>query len=427
MNELNVFAPTRPHTTQKIVLDALDNGQRFVQLRAGRKWRKTSLIISWLFEKAFKTGLVCPYVAPSRVQAKNIAWNDHVTRVLTELKSKKCPYKTNETELSISLPNGGKVQLHGVENKESLRGISNWGAFAGDEYDDWDEDIWPTIIRPNLIVHKAQAILAGTPKGFRNLYNLEQKEEFRPFHFTSHDNPDIDINELDALEKEYRLMGESYYRQEILAEYEKPVGTVYDEWPTQNFKDVPYDQFLPLYLTIDFGVNDPTAVIWIQKNGGETRVIDYFEQSDISIQEVIQLINSKPYKKPDMITGDPAGKARSIVTNTSPVEEFARSGMYVTTKDGVRIEDQIRITHKYIRGLFIDKRADRLRECILNYRYPEKATSLLNQSNENPIHDQFSHGMRALEYFFVNIDSSIVNSSQEPPSRWGKDAWRIGK
>jgi len=79
---INVFYPTAPHKGQQEVLDALDKGERFILLRAGRKWRKTSLIISWLFENAFKTGLVCPYIAPNRVLAKDIAWDDHVRRMM---------------------------------------------------------------------------------------------------------------------------------------------------------------------------------------------------------------------------------------------------------------------------------------------------------------------------------------------------------
>src|ERR1700722_1638185 len=120
----NSFAPTNPHPKQQEVLNALDNGQRFIMLRAGRKWRKTSLMTSWLFEKAFETGLTCPFIAPNKTQAKNIVWDDHVVRLTNELKAKKIPFKKNESELTIDLPRG-KIQLMGVENKESMRGISN--------------------------------------------------------------------------------------------------------------------------------------------------------------------------------------------------------------------------------------------------------------------------------------------------------------
>src|SRR3990167_11150912 len=220
---VNFFSPTKPHQVQQQILNYLDGGGRWVLLRAGRKWRKTSLIISWLFEQALVTNLTCPYIAPNRVQAKNIAWDDHVQRILYELLGQKIPYKKNEQELSIEMPRG-KVQLLGVDNKEALRGISNWGAVGLDEYDDWSEDIWPTIIRPNLIPHKAPAVITGTPKGFRNMYRLENGGLFKTFHFTSMDNPDLDPKELEDLKAEYMKMGMGAYRQEILAEYEKPEG-----------------------------------------------------------------------------------------------------------------------------------------------------------------------------------------------------------
>ena len=408
MEELrvNVFAPTKPHAKQAEVLSALDSGTRFVLLRAGRKFRKTSLFVSWLFEKAFETGLTCPYVAPNRVQAKNIAWDDHVQRILNELRVKGVPYKKNEVELSIKLPNNGKVQLLGIENQEALRGISNWGAFAGDEIDDWAQDIWPTIIRPNLMVHKAPAIMGGTPKGFRHMYALETSGLFKAFHFTSHDNPDLDPQELEEMITEYRKMGESYYRQEILAEYEKPVGVVYQEWDMiQNFCPVPYDPMLPLHLAFDFGVNDPTAIIWIQPQGSEYRVIDYYEASDANIDHFVSVIKAKPYREPELYVGDPAGNARTMTTGTSPIEEYAKHGIHIQSKAGVQIPEQIRITHKFIKSLFVDNtKAIRLRDCLLNYKYPEVKETVLNQSNETPIHDEFSHAMRALEYYFVNRD-----------------------
>lgn len=440
--KLNLFHPSRPHARQQEVLDALDSGTRWVLLRAGRKFRKTSLVISWLMEKALDTNLVCPYIAPNKVQAKNIVWDDHIQRILTHFKEIGFPYKTNEVELSVQFPNlktgdmsGGKLQLFGVENADALRGISNWGAVGCDEYDDWEEDIWPLVIRPNLSVHLAPAIIAGTPKGYRNLWKLANPEDskmkiFKEFHYSSYDNPDLSRDELAQMEAEYKSMGMGYYRQEILAEYERPYGTVYDEWSEDNYKEFEYDPFLPLHISIDFGVNDPTAIIWIQPNNGEFRVIDYYQASDANIDHFVQVIRSKPYRKPDLVTGDAAGKARSITSNTSPIEEYAKHGIYIRTKDGLLIPDQVRITHKYIPMLYLAKgKTQGLRDCLINYRYPTKKESAMNQSNEIPLHDKFSHGCRALEYYFANIDGgSLFRSTKGVAAhnkRMGKK-WSIG-
>ncbi len=405
MEKPNTFAPTHPHANQLEILKVLDEGERFVLLRAGRKWRKTSLMISWLFEQAMKTGLVCPYVAPSRIQAKQIAWDDHVTRILNELRRVQMPYLTNESELSVELPNKGKVQLLGVENQEALRGISNWGAFGGDEYDDWKENIWPTIIRPNLTVHKAQAIIAGTPKGFKNIYRMEQGGIFKSFHFTSYDNPDLDPQELAELEHEYKQLGMGYYRQEILAEYEKPVGTVYDEWPMDHYIPFWYDENLPLHLSWDFGVNDPTVILFIQPNGSELRLIDYYEASNADLRHFVNVIEEKGYKEPELETGDIAGRARTLLTGRSPIDVYRDiTGRTIRTMPIPDIEQQIRNAHKYIPNLWVAQdKCERFRDCIVNYHYPDKPATSTNQDNETPVHDEWSHALRAFEYYCWNL------------------------
>lgn len=416
---INVFYPSAPHKGQQKVLDALDNGERFVLVRAGRKWRKTSLIISWLFEMALKTGLTCPYVAPNRVQAKNIAWDDHVNRLLNHFTDQGLEYKVNQVELSIRLPNNGKVQLLGVENKDALRGISNWGAIGCDEYDDWTEDIWPYIIRPNLITHKAPAIIAGTPKGFRNLYRLENGGSFKAFSYTSYDNPDLDPLELEELVKEYKEQGMGAYRQEILAQYEKPEGTVYEEWDMERrLIDFKYDPNPPLHLAWDFGINDPTSIMFIQPNGSELRLVDYYEASNANLEHFTQVIASKPYKTPALETGDIAGLARELTTGKSPIQMLGKLGHHVRTRSIPGVPQQIRNAHRFIPRLYVSKSnkdCERFVECILNYKYPKKAENLINQSNEVPIHDEFSHSMRAWEYYCWNITEKTKNLKDDPP------------
>lgn len=430
--ELNVFFPTAPHAAQQIVLDAIDGGERFVLLRAGRKWRKTSLIISRLFEGALETGLSYPYVAPNKLQAKNIAWNDHIQRLLDHFKAVGCPYVTNQQELSVSFPNGGKVQLYGVENKEALRGISNWGGIGLDEYDDWEEDIWPLIIRPNLLPHKAWAIVAGTPKGKRGMYRLQQGGVFKDFHFTSYDNPNLSKEDLDELEVEYRSYGEDFFQQEIMAEYIKPIGVVYKEFDEQTqVKDFNYDSNLPLHVAWDFGINDPTAMIWLQPYKGELRVIDYYEARDVNISHFVQVLSSKPYGTVSMHVGDVAGRSRNLVTGTSAVEELEKLGVFVRTNVIPNIPSQVRVAHKYVPRLFIKNctETNRFVDVVNNYRYPDaKRESAVNQSNEIPMHDQYSHGARAFEYYCWEQDARGPETVLKRPQEkiWGENGRLIG-
>jgi hypothetical protein len=408
---INLFYPTNPHPAQLEVLEAIDSGSRFVLLRAGRKWRKTSLIISRLFEGALTTGLVYPYIAPNKLQAKNIAWNDHIGRLLDHFKAMKVPYETNQAELSVSFPNKGKVQLYGVENKESLRGISNWGGIGMDEYDDWEEDIWPLVIRPNLTTHRAWAIIAGTPKGKRGMWRISQSGIFKQFHYSSYDNPELNRDELAELTEEYKSYGEDFYQQEIMAEYIKPIGVVFKEFDEdRQVKKFNYDSNLPLHVAWDFGINDPTAMIWIQPYEGELRVIDYYEASDSSINHFVQVLKSKPYAPVSMHIGDIAGRSRSLVTGTSVIEELRKLGIYMRTNTIPDIPSQVRTAHKYIPQLFIRKtqETERFVDVLNNYRYPDaKRETAINQSNEIPMHDQYSHGARAFEYYCWEQDMTM--------------------
>lgn len=388
---------------------------------------------------AAKTGLTCPYVAPSRVQAKQIAWNDHIQRMLDGFIQSGLPYVKNESELSVKLPNNGKVQLLGIENQESLRGISNWGAFAGDEYDDWGEDIYPTIIRPNLSTHNAPAILAGTPKGFRNLYKLENMLDkttnrpiFKSFHFTSYDNPELDPQELKDMEQEYKSLGMGAYRQEILAVYEKPRGVVYEEWELDQYIPFFYDDNLPLHLSWDFGVNDPTVILFLQPNGSELRLIDYYEAANADLNHFVEIIDKKGYKTPELETGDIAGRARTMLTGKSPISVYRElTGRTIHSLPIPDIEQQIRNAHKYIPNLWVSKdRCERFRDCILNYHYPEKSTTLVNQDNEDPVHDEYSHALRAFEYYCWNRTFGTLGGVKEAVTSRNKiyiPRWDEGK
>lgn len=378
-------------------------------------------MVSWQIENALLCNqqLTYPVVLPFQEQARETVWNDHVKRLLNEFTSKGLPFQKNETTLSIEFAGRGRFKLLGSNNDVALRSASNWGAFAGDEFDDWQPGLWESVIRPNLMTHKAKAMIGGTPKGKRNIWQLSRLGNFKEFHFSSYDNPDLDRAELDELVADAKQKGEDYYLQEIMAEYIKPYGVVYKEWnENTHFKHIGYDSSLPIHITIDFGVNDPTAIIWIQPNSGEFRVIDYAEFSDGNADTIAQIIHSKPYKSPELVTGDDAGRARTITTGTSIIDELQKRGIYVRTTSGLKIPDQIRKTKEHIKSLYVDSSLERFRDCLLNYRYPELKGTERNQSNEIPIHDEFSHAMRALEYYFCNKTEQSAYTPTYVPNKW---------
>jgi len=354
------------------------------------------------------------YLAPTIKQARDICWRQICQEARPVLVG-----APNETrlELTIRTRSGtSEIWLRGTENVESLRG-QRIDFLVVDEVAsirDW-RIVWGEVLRPTLTDTKGPVIFIGTPKGydhFHDLYRMEDMDtDYKSFHFTTYDNPFIPADEIDKAKRE---IDTDTFNQEYMAKFVKFAGAVYKEWDIEKqYKEIEYGPHLPVHLSFDFGVNDPTAIIWIQPNGKEYRIIDYYESSDANIDHFVQVIRSKPYRTPALCTGDPAGNARAIVTGTSPIEEYSKHQINIRTKAGVTIPEQIRLTHRYMPSLFVSRRLERFRDCLINYRYPDKSTGLVNQSNEIPIHDEYSHAMRALEYYFTNVDSGVGTQTYE--------------
>ena len=383
---------------------------RFLCLVTGRQIGKTTGIINDAIRYALRNpNARVWYVTNDYSQAKRNVWDTLKLYITPEMN-----VKFNESELKATFPNGSKIELIGVENAESLRGAVVHRMYL-DEYADFPRNIWPKVLRPMLSTTGGSVWFVGTPKGMGN--DLYDKYFDTDIEITKCKIPAIKDGvpvskyaNLAELQHAQTNLPKDAFDQEYLAEFTRPSGTVYSDWPLENFKEVNYDVNLPVHATIDFGVNDPTSIIWIQPNGSEYRVIDYYEASNANIEHFIQTINAKPYKTIELFTGDIAGNARTLTTGTSPIEIMATKGIHIRTKGGLKIPDQIRSTHGLIKSLFVNSTLTRFRDCLLNYRYPEVKETARNQENELPIHDEFSHAMRALEYYAVNVK----DVTQEP-------------
>ena len=397
-------------------LKIYESDARFKVVCAGRRFGKSSLsVISMMYFALLKPRSKVMYFAPTIKQARDIVWDD--LKMLTR-EAGIIAGDPNESRLEIQiknidengvlLPTTSIIHLKGVDNIESARG-NKIDYLIMDEVasmKNWNY-MWNKVLRPTLTDTKGEALMISTPVGYNHFYEMfnrgDTDPDYESFRFTSYDNPFLPVEELEKAKQE---LSEDAFKQEYMAEFVSVSGQVYREFDVvRQFVPCEYDPFLDLHVTMDFGVNDPTAIIWIQPNGSEFRIIDYHEESNANVDYFAALIKSKPYKEPSLYTGDPAGNARSIVTNTSPIEMYSKHGIHIRTKSGVRIPEQVAITHKYMKSLYIDNNLERLRDCILNYRYPSKENVSHSTTNEIPLHTEHSHSMRALEYYFTNIDS----------------------
>ena len=141
--------------------------RRFSVLVCHRRWGKTVMAVNTLIDSALRCTKLdghFGYLAPQYNQAKSVAWG-YVKRYGAVVPGT----KVNESELSISFPNGAKVRLYGANNPDSLRGVY-WDGIVLDEVADMSPDVWGLIIRPALGDRKGWALFIGTPKGV-NLFS----------------------------------------------------------------------------------------------------------------------------------------------------------------------------------------------------------------------------------------------------------------
>lgn len=328
---------------------------RFKCLVCGRKARKTTYMINELAYWAMTDtrGLTYTYLAPFRKQAKNNTWDDHVSRILRLCNQYNIKYRINLSELAIKFEGAGKLQIDGADNAEALRGKSDWGGVALDEYADWKPYVWQEIIRPNLQVHKAWAIFAGTPKGENHFYqtaklgdhnrvidkrNVKTDPDFMTFHATSYDNQ---FNDPEEIESAKRNTSPDYFRREYLAEFVGFSGLVYPEFDyathVQDF-DHQFNSYGDYYFGMDFAVRGYTAIlIGKVKTNGHVYILDEYKNQGETAKTHVEQIKEilERYAPMDKFVGyaDPAGWAKNQQNKDmvwSLAEEYLEDDLPIT-------------------------------------------------------------------------------------------------
>lgn len=210
------YKPRYPH-----IHKAIDE-HRFLVLVAHRRFGKTVTAVNQLLKDALRfkrdDGMFA-YVAPFRNQAKSIAWN-YAKRYSASIPD----IKINESELSITYPNGSTLRLFGGDNPDNLRGMF-FDEVIIDEVAQIKPELWTEIVRPALADRKGKCIFLGTPKGvnlFSQIYDqalkleTEGDKDWKAMIYSVYETKAIDADELESLKKE---MSQNEFRQEFLCDF----------------------------------------------------------------------------------------------------------------------------------------------------------------------------------------------------------------
>lgn len=278
---------------------------RFRVVNCGRRFGKTILAIEEMIALGLHKESRIAYIAPTYQQARDIAWEQLKKRLIDTNP------EINESRLEVRVKNiqgtQSVISLRGWESIETLRGQS-FDLVILDEVASmryfWEG--WQEVVRPTLTDRKGQAMFISTPKGFNHfyeLYNEENKDKnFKSFHFTSYDNPNIPSDEIDEAKNQ---LTEDQFAQEYLADFRKQEGLVYKEFqrPRHVYSDADID-IAESIGAVDFGFTNPTCVLSILRDRNDVYWItdEYYQTGKTAIQ-IAEYIQNQEYNK---VYPDPA-------------------------------------------------------------------------------------------------------------------------
>jgi len=414
-----------PYAPRRAFLPLHQRTERFGVVVAHRRAGKTVAAINDLIRAV----LSCPnpnpraaYLAPYYAQAKDVVWNylKHYTASIPGV-------MTNESELRVDLPNGGRVRLYGADNYDRLRGIYLDDVVL-DEYADMDPRAWSQVIRPALADREGRALFIGTPKGRNAFWKLYDEAQADPEWFSMRLRAsETGILPQAELDKMRATMSEDEYARELETSFEAAIEGAYyarvltDAETEKRIGNVPHDPGIEVHAAWDLGIGDSTVIWLAQFVGREVRLIDYIENNGVALDWYARELRNKPYTYAPLILPHDA-QARELGTGKSRVEMLEGLGFRTRIAPKLSVEDGIEAVRRLIPRTWIDeKRCELGLRAIRDYREKRDEKRRLGMG---PLHDWTSHAADALRYLAVAYEEPRVKrEAARRPVHAGGNTW----
>jgi len=362
------------------------------------------------------------YMAPEASQARKIVWQgigsdgmkfiDHIPKPLIKVK--------RDQEMYIELINGSVIQVGGADNFDSLVGTNPKGIVFS-EYSIQNPAALQ-YFRPMLVENGGWALFPFTPRGHNHGYDLhkiakKRYEENDPDWFYQAVNIDESTRDdgtavvtREQYDKEIENgMPEATAMQEFYCDFDQGMpGAYYADIMSKlhkkgNIGNFPHDPKLQVITSWDIGLNDATAIWYVQVFNGVPRVIDYEEEANTSIAEWISRVNAKPYNYYAHI-GPHDLEHREQFSGFTRLQQAKELGFYFDVAPKMPISDGIEASRALLPTCQFDESSCRQGiEALMAYQ--RKYDESLKIFKDRPLHDWSSHGADAWRYLAVMWDN----------------------
>lgn len=411
---------TIPYYPRGIWLGFHQSKHRWRVAVAHRRAGKTVAFINEAIKGALTCQLPNPrfgYVAPLLGQAKAVAW-DYVRHYCAPIPG----VKFNEAELRADLPNGGRVRLFGADNYDALRGMYFDGVIL-DEFGDMDPRAWTEVIRPQLSDRTGWAAFAGTPRGKNTFYDLRNRakngdEGWALWELKASETKVLSPQELGDARNS---MDEAAYQREYECSFDATIeGSYYAAEMTAAENDkricrVPVEPTVKVDTAWDLGIDDATAIWFVQDVGQERRLIDYMEVSGEGLPQIVKRLEAKNYRYGrHMLPHDV--EVRELNNGTSRRETLEKLGLRdIDVIPQQEVADGINAVRLMLSRCWFDAdRCGRGIEALKQYR--REWDGKRQTWRERPLHDFSSHAADAFRYLALAHRVTKQQKKLEIPS-----------
>lgn len=381
----------------------LERKERWACLVVHRRGGKTFSCIQDLILKAatFKRPGPPPryaYIAPTREQAKDVAWG-YLKTFTWQIPG----VITNESELKITFADGASIRLYSGDNYERMRGLYFDGVVM-DEMADMDPMAWSSVIRPCLSDYQGWATFIGTPKGKNAFYRTHLNAVKDPdwFSLVLRSSSSGILNPIEV-EDIRRSTPPAIFEQEYEcnfnigipgAIYAKEVGEARE---TGRVRDFMPDRGALVHTAWDLGSPENTSVVYFQRVGPFLYIVDHDKGLRLTTAERVAHMTAKGYALGcHCLPHDSASKRPG---GLSFVEELAAAGLQ-NVRVIPRTDDPERRINRmwetFPNTYFHEARCEKLLESLENYRRRDEISSATIRSEI--LHDWASHDADAFGY-----------------------------
>jgi len=276
--------------------DALLNpGVRFMVNQGGSRSSKTysicQLLVWYSLTHAGKTVSVARKTGPALYAS---VYQDFMS-ILVELDLAKSVVH-NKSNHIFTFPNGTRVRFFSVDNAQKLRGLKHDLVFLNEANELSFEEFTQINMRTS-----GSIILDWNPSDeYSWILDLQKDDKALLIHSTYLDNPFLHPEQIREIENLINI-DDTYYQIYALGIIPAGIEKIF---PKINYAKIP--EGLDFRYGIDFGYNDPTAIVKVAQRDGDLYIEEIMYESFLTQEMLIDKMNLLKISKQHQIFADSA-------------------------------------------------------------------------------------------------------------------------